>query len=219
MSSEYWIGGFPATYSTGREKPWKQRLNQALSGKQYHENTIDLQFVFTKDNYEKRPYDIDNLCEPVSAVLTSSLRWFSGSRRNISLWTARKHIGKEQGLLIRDTNSSILTPSNMPLFNEVYGGALPTRATDDGLPLWIKNLGEFKVGKKCSVRLTFQNMPVNIADISTGNVKSIIDCLYPILGGGPKAPNDRIIEMLTVERVSSNDEMPGVRIAVWEGQG
>lgn len=102
MDVRYWIPGFPATFATSREKAWKNQIYQALSGKQFCGNRIGLEFVFTRDNYEKYQFDIDNLCEPVFAVLTSSLGWFSGKRKNIALWTARKRIGDEQGLLIRN---------------------------------------------------------------------------------------------------------------------
>lgn len=218
MDNKYWVSGFPATFATSREKIWKQQIRQALSGKQHNDSSIDLQFVFTKSNYEKYQFDIDNLCEPVFAVLTSSLCWFSGNRRNITLWTARKCIGKEQGLLIQSIDSdTLLTPSNNPLFDEVYDGILPTKATDDNMPIWIRGLGQFKTIKKCSVRLRFENTLVSIATISSGKVKPIIDCLYPIIGGVPGAPNDEIIEMLTVERVSNNTERSTVRITIWEG--
>jgi hypothetical protein len=217
MDYKYWINGFPATFATNREKIWKQQLCQALSGKQYYENSIDLQFVFTKSNYENHEFDIDNLCEPVFAVLASSLRWFSGKRRNITLWTARKCIGKEQGLFIRSINSNtLLTSNSIPLFDEVYDGVLPTKATDKNIPSWIKEFGQFKVVEKCSVRLEFQNTPVSIATISSGKVKPIIDCLYPIIGGTPGAPNDEIIEMLTVERVNNTTQRSAIRITIWE---
>lgn len=218
MDCEYWISGFPATFATSREKAWKQQLCQALSEKQHFKSGISLQFVFTKDNYEKYQFDIDNLCEPVFAVLASSLHWFSGVRRNIALWTATKCIGNEQGLLMRSIDSSsLLTPVSMPLFDEVYDGAFPSKATDHEMPLWIRKFGQFKAIKKCSVRLVFENTPVSITTISSGKVKPIIDCLYPIIGGAPGAPNDEIIEALTVERASSNGKRPAVRITIWEG--
>lgn len=218
MDCKYWINGFPATFATSREKIWKQQICEALTGKQYDDSRVNLRFVFTKDNYDKYQYDIDNLCEPVFAVLTSSLHWFSGKRNNITCWTARKCIGEEQGLLIQNINSeTLLAPSGTPLFDEVYGGVLPNKATDDNIPSWIKRLGQFKAVNACSIRLIFENTPVSIATISSGKVKPIIDCLYPIIGGIAGAPNDEIIEMLTVERVSNSTKKPAVRITIWEG--
>ncbi len=85
------------------------------------------------------------------------------------------------------------------------------------MPIWINELGKFKTIKKCSMRLRFENYPVSIATISSGKVKPIIDCLYPIIGGIPRAPNDEIIEMLTVERVNNNTERSAIRITIWEG--
>ncbi len=157
------------------------------------------------------------ICEPVFAVLTTSLGWFSGRRTNISLWTARKYIGDAQGLLINTIAAeSALTPSSIPIFDEVYDGVLPNRATDTAIPLWIESLGQFNIENKCSIWLIFENKRINIANISNGKVKPIIDCLYPIIGGFPGAPKDHIIEMLTVEKVSSNTERSSVRITIWE---
>lgn len=217
MDVRYWIPGFPATFATSREKAWKNQIYQALSGKQFCGNRIGLEFVFTRDNYEKYQFDIDNLCEPVFAVLTSSLGWFSGKRKNIALWTARKRIGDEQGLLIRNIDSCPPEiASSSPLFDEVYDGALPAKATDDSMPLWIKKFGRFKTLKRCSIRLQFENTPVSIATISSGKVKPVIDCLYPIIGGVSGAPHDEIIDMLIVERVCNSAQRPAVRITIWE---
>ncbi len=217
MDCAYWINGFPATFATSREKIWKIQLFKALSDKQYSDNSIDLKFTFTEENYNKHQFDIDNLCEPVFAVLTNPLGWFSGKRTNIELWTARKCIGKNQGLLIQNINSGTqLAPNTIPLFDKVYNGLLPNKATDGAIPLWISSFGQFKPIKKCSVRLRFENTPVSIATISSGKVKPIIDCLYPIIGGLPGAPKDEIIEMLTVERISNNTHISAVRITIWE---
>ena len=216
MSYKYWVSGFPATFATTREKVWKQQIRQTLSGKEYYGNSVGLKFVFSERNYEKFKFDIDNLCEPIFSVLTSSLHWFSGSRKNITLWTARKCIGKEQGLLIRNIGpNTLLMPSSPPLFDEVYEGVLPTNATEEAIPSWIIGLGQFKVTKKCSVRLIFEKTSVSIATISSGKVKPIIDCLYPIIGGDPGKPKDEIIEWLTVERVSNSRKRAAVRITIW----
>jgi len=78
------------------------------------------------------------LCEPVFAVLTSSLGWFSGKRINIEFWIARKRIADEQGLLIYSIDSCPPEiASSSPLFDEVYDGKLPEKATDKILPSWI----------------------------------------------------------------------------------
>jgi hypothetical protein len=106
--------------------------------------------------------------------------------------------------------------SSSPLFDEVYDGALPAKATDDSMPLWIKKFGRFKTLKRCSIRLQFENTPVSIATISSGKVKPVIDCLYPIIGGVSGAPHDEIIDMLIVERVCNSAQRPAVRITIWE---
>ena len=163
------------------------------------------------------------MCEPVFAVLTSSLGWFSGKRINIEFWIARKRIADEQGLLIYSIDSCPPEiASSSPLFDEVYDGKLPEKATDKILPSWIderikEKFGQqFKPPKRCSVRLQFENMQYSIATISVGKVKPVIDCLYPIILGDPGMPRDDKIDTLIVERVSNNAQRPAVRITIWE---
>jgi hypothetical protein len=45
---------------------------------------------------------------------------------------------------------------------------------------------------------------INRGEIATGAVKAIIDCLWPIIGGKPRAPEDWRIEELMVERKDYN---------------
>lgn len=42
--------------------------------------------------------------------------------------------------------------------------------------------------------------PVNLGDISTGRVKNVIDCLYPVIGGSAGAPLDDRVTRLEVWR-------------------
>ncbi len=41
---------------------------------------------------------------------------------------------------------------------------------------------------------------MNLGDIATGKVKSIIDCLYPVIGGNMGSPEDWRIDILEVTK-------------------
>lgn len=55
---------------------------------------------------------------------------------------------------------------------------------------------------------------VNIADIATGRVKNVIDCLVPVVGGKYGSPDDwRIDELLVTRRVEPGRGTFLVRVA------
>ncbi len=68
-----------------------------------------------------------------------------------------------------------------------------------------------------AVGLRFGGSAVNIGDIATGRVKSVIDCLYPILGGVVGAPEDWRITSLYVEKKSANVPDGAVSVTIDHG--
>ncbi len=68
------------------------------------------------------------------------------------------------------------------IYSEVYSGNLPKSATDIGFISWIKeNYTHIKINSSFYLKIEFNSSSVNLGDIATGKVKSIIDCLYPIM--------------------------------------
>lgn len=125
--------------------------------------------------------------------------------------------GHDTGLLIRFNNSfNKKIHSEELLFDSTYSGHFPGRATEPEIPKWI--LEEFNIPMKkerYSLKLQFGSCKINIGDISTGKVKSIIDCLYPLIGGNAGNPEDwRIDKISIVKEVEGlSDDM--VRITLW----
>jgi hypothetical protein len=60
--------------------------------------------------------------------------------------------------------------------------------------------------------------PVNLGDIATGRLKNVIDCLYPVIGGRPGAPNDARITLIEATR-RVIQVTAGVHIRVTESLG
>ena len=105
------------------------------------------------------------------------------------------------------------------IFEGHYDGPLPSRATDVGIPNWLNSLGckESMHGDDgLGVHLRFSSR-INIGDVATGPVKSVIDCLYPILGGTAGAPEDWRVHALVVEK-DAPDVLGAVGIAVYRLQ-
>jgi len=163
--------------------------------------------------------DLDNLCEPVFAVLANRLGWFGGRRPNVRAFWARKALAEPTGCRIRITDSrwAETSPNGDVLLDGTYMDELPRSARDENFAAWVsrtmsrpaRSLGEL------TVELGFAG-PVNLGDIATGRLKNVIDCLYPLIGGRPGAPNDSRITVIEATRMH-REVAAGVRVRVTEG--
>jgi hypothetical protein len=94
---------------------------------------------------------------------------------------------------------------------------LPRSARDENFAAWVsrtmsrpaRSLGGL------TVELGFAG-PVNLGDIATGRLKNVIDCLYPLIGGRPGAPNDSRVTVIEATRMH-REVAAGVRVRVTEG--
>lgn len=98
-----------------------------------------------------------------------------------------------------------------------YIGSLPNSAKDDCLASWIqRKYKQTYVTAGVEVILEDASDRVNIGDIVSGSakIKSVLDSLYPVLGGVSGAPLDWKIEYLRVARMVGNYRSEGLRIRV-----
>ncbi len=222
MAPSIWIPGTPAPFATRGEKPWKDQLAQAVPD---HPNTgvgLKLSFVLSDEGTWARKTDIDNLCEPVFSVVVNKLGWFGGRRPNLECFWAEKRYGEPVGLELsvlakRPAHDDLRL--NDVVFEGIYDGPLPSRATDTEIPDWLRSLGcaePTNGAVALGVHLRFSSR-INIGDVATGHVKSVIDCLYPILGGTAGAPEDWRVHVLVVEK-GAPDVLGAVGIAVYRLQ-
>ncbi len=218
MATSIWIPGTPATFATSGEKQWKDQLAQSVPAQPDAGMGLKLSFVLSNESTWARKTDIDNLCEPVFSIVINRLGWFGGRRPNLEFFWAEKRYGEPTGLEL--TSLTIcptlddLSPNDV-VFEGAYDGPLPNRATDPEIPAWLRSLGcsELTNGADgLGVHLRFGSR-INIGDVTTGPVKSVIDCLYPILGGTAGAPEDWKVHLLVVEK-DAPDVFGAVDIAV-----
>jgi hypothetical protein len=101
------------------------------------------------------------------------------------------------------------------ILNSIYTGHLPTSARHGAFAEWVKVGASSARSERYTVLLEFGSARLNIGDVATGRVKSIVDCLYPILGGLEGAPEDWRINRLQVVKGRLAVEENSVRVTVW----
>ena len=181
------IHGSPATFATRREQEWKRVLSDGIpkpSGDS-NERGVNVTFQLTDLAPRGHPLDVDNLCEPLFAVLVGTRRWFGGRRPNIQWWETRKLLGDLPGCGLEVLPQHWPdVPGDIPLIDETYEGAMPTSAKDRVLVDWAEQVGrrsdslsEIKLAR---LFLSFGSERTNIGDIAIGTVKSLVVCLYPL---------------------------------------
>lgn len=211
-SASWWISGVPSSYSTTREKPWKVALASRIpvAAAESGERGLSVDFSVSGPRTGAQAGDIDNLCEPVFSVVINGKRWFAGRRPNLRWYRATKTFAAspaDAGCRVTIERAASPGPPPAPpspVLNGVYDGALPRSARDEPFADWVRRCAD-PAGKAdwYGVRIRFGNSAVNIGDIASGPVKSIIDCLYPIIGGSAGSPEDWRVRALQVEK---NDE-------------
>lgn len=215
--------GIPATFATKGEVPWKKALECSVYSIPIPSSEnfgLNLKFILPTLAPNNHPLDIDNLCEPVFSVLVNKLGWFGGKRPNIKWWRAMKICGQPSGLQLSAETRIPLEMTRLfgnLLFDGVYEGELPRKATDNQIPSWLNSLKEFESSQnngRFVIRLQFGGLKLNIGNIATGEVKSIIDCLYPVIGGLKGKPEDWRVDALQVEKGTTNLD-DSVRISIW----
>lgn len=218
MGMEYWVPGRPSTFATNHEALWRETIIKQLGDKCNIHNSIEMEFRISRDNLIKYAFDIDNLCEPVFSSITTYLGWYNSKRSNIERWKAIKTESAIEGMQLKDVEEIDLSMErHKMIFDGVYQGRFPNKATDPEIPEWLKSQDNFaKIKDNCAISLKFGSKSLSIATISSGKVKPVIDCLYPILGGARSVPDDHKITELYVEKSVEGLSDDQIRISIWE---
>ncbi len=216
LNDKITILGEPYTFATAGEIPWRQTMIESIPEKFNGEYSgVELKFHYVP-SIHGQPLDVDNLCEPVFTILVGKKKYFGGKRGNIQWFRAEK-IPDVKGKLELELSESIPEiQMNFLIFDEIYEGDLPKSATDKEFAEFIKNHTEKRLREndECAVKIQFNSRNVNLGNISSGAIKPIIDCLYPVLGGIVGAPDDHMIRTLLVEKGVNNVPQGSVRIMI-----
>ena len=222
-SLKFWVSGNPAPFATSGEQPWRAALvsNLPQCSEGINERGLVIDFHLADLAPLGHPLDVDNLCEPVFSILINRKGWFSGRRPNLTWWRASNGQSHHPGCQIvvsQNDAASTGMPQGTPMFDAYYSGPLPVSARD---PIMSEQIRE-KAGKQKTrsesryfVFLRFDNPKLNIGDIATGKVKTMIDSLYPVIGGVRGQPEDWGVDILHVEKRRA-DLSGGIHISIWK---
>ncbi len=206
MPPPVWVPGAPSVWGTPGEAPWRETLGKCIPPPSNELQADGVVLRYTVESMERagQPFDLDNMCEPVFRVLVNGMGYFRGARPNIRWWAASRELGNPEGCSIAFcTRSRIELGNGRVVLVGVYRGDVPTSATDTCFADWIEATQPDTGGaltERCAVALMFGNDRVNIANVSTGPTKPIIDNLYPIVGGTAGDPEDWRIDRLFVSK-------------------
>lgn len=210
------IEGRPATFATAGENQWKEIVQELLVDKVNTSNYIKLNFYIDKSEFYIDGFDVDNLCEPVFQVLTSKLGWFEGKRANIKGFVASKFPVTEIKGLELEQFDCIEENKEQALFDNIYTGPFPNKATDPYIIEWLEQFKYEDNSESYHLRLCFGSEKLSIATISSGKVKPIIDGLYKLIGGKKGAPDDHKIHRLSVQKAVDYLNDNQVRILLYK---
>lgn len=215
------LSGTPATFATSGEASWKTILRSQIpvATAKGPECGAIMDFKLLTLAPNGRPLDVDNLVEPVFAILVGQARWFGGARPGMAWWSATKQVGMPTGCdLTLSAAARPSLPTGAPTLDEVYKSTLPRSATSPEVAIWATSIAArpgFVRPSTCAVYLGFGSPTVNLGDISTGVVKSFVDCLYPILGGRAGYPEDHRVDHLIVEKSAPGIATDSVAVQFW----
>ncbi len=206
---ELFVPGEPATFATKGEKAWKEAVTAAASLCVPSLEAVDgvsLEFSLSFHSRNGQPFDLDNLCDPVFVSLKNE-GWFGGRNANVRWWRATKAEGPVSGVKIVGQAGPPNPDQRFSLLQAVYQGDLPHHGRHEGFAAWAREIAKGVKGPlpdRLGIGVRFRNPDLTIAEIASGRVKNIIDCLYLIIGGEASAPHDWTVNELWVERASAN---------------
>lgn len=215
------IDGRPAAFAGGApERRWRQTLQTALEphAPDPAARGLRVSFALPPPAPGRPGADLDNMLDPLLSVLVNGVGWFGGRRPAIDfIWATKSSAdrpGCELELLRRPPGSPISEPV---LIDAVYAGPPPASARDEPLAAWVRErVVAPPPGGSFGVALCFGDPRVNLGDVATGRAKPVIDCLWPALGGTPRAPHDHLVREL---RLLRDVTVTGVRITLWQTAG
>ncbi len=215
------VDGVPAGYSNPEERAWKAILSDCLSATDSRATPKGLTVDFRlKASQRREGTDIDNLCEPIFSVLVNQKGWFRARRSNIRWFRVQKWLSQSPGcsLLVLNCDALPLEEKRV-VFQDLYTGPLPKSARDTAFSYWLSaKIKRFDQLERCALGFEFADHRLNIGDIATGRVKSLVDSLYPILGGLPGDPHDWRVNFLQVEKGVVDLPEQSLRLTVWQAQ-
>ena len=148
-------------------------------------------------------HDLDNLLDPVLSAVVNGQGWFGGRRPLLRWVAAQKEVQIQPGarIALLAEAPELWDEAAEVVLDAVYQADPPNPATMGAYEQWVRENGSrsYRFGG-VGVAIDFARPGVNIGDIGTGPVKTMIDGLWPILGGRHGAPHDGRVAALRIRK-------------------
>lgn len=201
------IEGEPVLWSAGadlrsaaREAAWKQRIRTLVTDSPSRPHALLLQFTVSQWTRRRHRFDLDNLVTPVlRAIYGDFVRGTVGIRTLLMGWRATIAQSPVPHLLVTFVDGIDAvgqSPSGVSfLLQEEWTGLPPHNSRDlnNGFPDWVQAHlpGHTPTeSDRFGVCLTFGRRVSDITRPEEKPIKPVIDCLYPMFGGGPGTGQD-----------------------------
>jgi hypothetical protein len=201
------VPGVPSGYDSGEKKRrWRAQLLERLPEASPAFVGTGCQFEFTvpAPRPDAKGFDLDNLLDVPFSCLVNAKGWFEGKRRNV-LWFAAAKAAASSGhgcriTLPRRPPERWVSRRRPASLDATYDGPPPRRGEQEYAD-WVERskLRDLPPGP-VGVGIEMPRATANIAEIADGPVKVLIDGLWPLLGGSPRAPADERVERLFVRQ-------------------
>jgi hypothetical protein len=222
-TQRWWVPGRPATFATKGEQPWKAAIRQhvPVTSPRPSMGGVVVEFVLDGAQEGAHAADLDNLLDPLCSALVNGAGWFGGVRTNIEWIHATKRYGEPTGAVIEATCDlpSLSSAGSEVVLDAVFAGPLPTSARDHVIADWVLSAVPPSPVGRVAVALRFGKPRLNLGDTATGPVKSVIDGLWPLLGGKPGQGEDWRIRALQLTRGAPEVPAAGVEVTVLRYDG
>jgi hypothetical protein len=215
----WFVAGRPTPFAGGQnERDWKEAIARHVpaSGQEPSYDAVSVEFFLSEAREGTRGSDLDNLLDPVLSVVVNRLGWCGGRRPNLRWIRAEKDYRRSSGARVTLEHGSPTWPPvgvGPVVVDGSYGGDLPRSARDETFAGWVRAVAIGTIQGRAAVRLTFATPTINLGEAATGPVKPLLDCLWPVLGGNPVAPEDWRIGVLLLEKGAGQE---GVELWVAE---
>lgn len=218
----WWVPGRPTPFAGGEnERRWKAEIAKRVPpAPSVSAGGLRAEFILTGDQEGARAADLDNLLDPVLSIVINKLGWCGGRRPNLPWIAAAKSYRTPTGASIAIGNREAAWPpggTGRVLLDDIYDREPPRSATEPEFADWVRERMAGRVEERAAVRLQFGPQRVNLGDYAYPPVKPLLDGLWPVLGGSPKAPEDwRIRELFLQKGVSLDQEGVGIWVGAIE---
>lgn len=219
--SEWFVAGEPAVWLGSGEKPWKFKLAEAVR-LDTRDSPVFLELDFRVASFLRggQVFDLDNMVTPVFEALLGPRH--SSLRRALLGWRATRVENQDAGLRLRCTERPpgvFQASTSTVVLDATLRGRLPTDSREGGKSFVSgiqQALGPWTPARthRFALELGFGDDIRDITWVAEAPIKPVVDCLFPVFGGPPGAPDDWKVHALQVER-GRQDLRGACSVKVW----